>query len=319
MPLSPIRYVTREQLDTDKWDRCIHDAPNGLIYGYSFYLDTMARHWDALVAGDYETVMPLPWNQKWGIAYLYQPAFTATLGIFGHCPDEATAEAFLKAIPKKFSLIEIDLNSQNQIPSHTAGLIWRTNYVLSLDQPYEQLKKKYREHIRRNLQKAQEWGCSYQENIPVEDVLMLWKQQRKFSRSLEVNSLDRFSHLCKQFKQQQHLVGCGVYSPKGQLLAGVLFLLSHHRAYYILAGNHPEGKNCGASPMLIDRFIAARAGTHLVLDFEGSDKPGLAFFYSSFGASPESYPALRMSRLPSWINNWKGKLFGDGSVKKNSS
>ncbi|WP_315816464.1 hypothetical protein [Paraflavitalea speifideaquila] len=56
-----------------KWDRCIADAPNGLIYGYSFYLDKMADNWDGLVLNNYEAVMPLPWKKKWGIYYLAHP------------------------------------------------------------------------------------------------------------------------------------------------------------------------------------------------------------------------------------------------------
>ena len=61
-----IKYLQYKEIDKAKWDVCITNAPNGLIYGYSFYLDCMARRWDALVLGDYEAVMPLTWNKKYG-------------------------------------------------------------------------------------------------------------------------------------------------------------------------------------------------------------------------------------------------------------
>ena len=48
---------------------------NGLIYAYSFYLDTMAKHWDAFILNDYEAVMPLTWNKKYGITYYYTSPF----------------------------------------------------------------------------------------------------------------------------------------------------------------------------------------------------------------------------------------------------
>ena len=70
MSESSIRYLTRREIDTTKWDHCIDTAGNGLIYAYSFYLDHMARNWDALVLNDYEAVMPLTWNSKFGIRYL---------------------------------------------------------------------------------------------------------------------------------------------------------------------------------------------------------------------------------------------------------
>jgi hypothetical protein len=58
-PFSDIRYLKRNEIDTIQWDNCIHNAPNGLIYARSFYLDTMAENWSALVAGDYQYVMPM--------------------------------------------------------------------------------------------------------------------------------------------------------------------------------------------------------------------------------------------------------------------
>ena len=54
-----IQYFIHPQIDKSKWDDCMDRADNGLIYAYSFYLDQMAKHWDALVFNDYEAVMPL--------------------------------------------------------------------------------------------------------------------------------------------------------------------------------------------------------------------------------------------------------------------
>ena len=65
-----------------------------------------------LCLNDYEAVMPLTWNKKYGFYYLYQPAFTASLGVFGKNIDEQLVEEFLEAIPAKFKLIEISLNSR---------------------------------------------------------------------------------------------------------------------------------------------------------------------------------------------------------------
>jgi hypothetical protein len=70
---SYIIYLERHEIDISKWDRCIVNAPNGLIYARSFYLDAMAENWSALVSDDYQYVMPLTWNKKFGIKYLYQP------------------------------------------------------------------------------------------------------------------------------------------------------------------------------------------------------------------------------------------------------
>src|SRR5260221_2550380 len=100
-----IQYITHNAIDKKKWDACIENSPNGLVYAYSFYLDYMAKHWDALVLDDYKTVMPLTWNKKYGIHYLYQPPFVALSGVFGQHPDDTIVTNFINAIPAKFRLI----------------------------------------------------------------------------------------------------------------------------------------------------------------------------------------------------------------------
>ena len=107
-----IQYLQRHQVDTTKWDHCMDNSSNGLIYGYSFYLDHMSKNWDALVMGDYEAVMPLTWNKKYGIHYLYQPFFAAQLGIFGTGLSPITIRSFLAAIPAKFKYWDFYLNEK---------------------------------------------------------------------------------------------------------------------------------------------------------------------------------------------------------------
>src|SRR6187431_1007687 len=102
-----IQYLSHKEIDKTKWDACIEQASNGLIYPYSFYLDSMSKHWDALVLNDYEAVMPLTWNKKYGFYYLYQPAFTASLGVFGKSLTKEVIEDFVSMFPSKFKLVEI--------------------------------------------------------------------------------------------------------------------------------------------------------------------------------------------------------------------
>ena len=97
--MHPISYIKRAAIDADKWNASIRSAPNGNIYATAEYLDCMAVNWDALVADDYNIVMPLTWNRKYGFDYLYQPPFTASLGIFGSELNDQKVKSFLDAIP----------------------------------------------------------------------------------------------------------------------------------------------------------------------------------------------------------------------------
>ena len=300
MPFSSqIQYLTNKQIDKTKWDKCIAEAPNGLIYACSFYLDTMAKHWDALIFNDYEAVMPLTWNKKYGIHYLYQPAFAAQLGVFGKKLNYPLINSFINAIPNKFKFAEIYLNNGN-ILEHGDEFMLRTNYVLSLNRSYEELVAGYRENHQRNIKKTFQAGYSVKKDIAVEEIIRINKEQINAGR-LPEEDYQRFKNLFYLLKQKQLAETYAIVNEQNTIMASCVFFYSHNRAYYILVGNTPDGKTIGASHALIDAFIKDNSGKNLILDFEGSDIRNLAFFYGGFGAKEELYPFLKINKLPFYL------------------
>ena len=300
-----IRYIAYQQIDKLKWDACIDAAGNGLVYGYSFYLDTMAKHWDALVLNDYEAVMPLTFNKKYGVAYLYQPFFAASLGVFGNNISASLVNDFLNAIPAKFTYWDIYLNHTNRFELTGFTLYERVNFVLPLNEPYEKLYDNFRDNIKRNIKKSAQLNCATKKNIAIDEVILLAKEQSKSFSPVTDEDYERFKNVYLYFHQQQKAITYGICTPNGELVASGAFLFSHGRAYYILVGNHPNGKTIGASHALINAFIQDYAGQNLLLDLEGSDIPSLAFFYSSFGAREEKYAGLKLNCLPFWMKWFK--------------
>ncbi len=302
-----IQYLRNKAIDRLKWDHCIDSAANGLIYVRSFYLDHMAGHWDALVfsqgppqENDYEAVMPLTWNQKFGIRYLYQPFLTAQMGIFGRELTQPMISNFIRAIPASFRFIEIPLNYHNLEGAPPGVTTRRNNYVLNLQKPYEKLYEDFNENTRRNIRKALQLGCRVKKDFEAEKVIGLALAQMKMHGKRPAENADRFRDLYRDLKERGNGSTYGIVLGN-ELLASCVFFFSHNRAYYILVGNNPEGRNSGASHALIDAFIKDHAGQRLVLDFEGSDIPGLAVFYQGFGAINEPYPFLRINRLPFYL------------------
>jgi hypothetical protein len=296
-----IEYLQHKEIDKTKWDACITNAPNGLIYAYSFYLDAMSKHWDALVFGDYEAVMPLTWNKKYGFYYLYQPAFTASLGVFGKNLNKELIDGFIKTIPSKFKLIEISLNVGNITDDSKNFSLLRSNYILHLNKSYEELYKAYRDNHKRNINKAFQLGCSISKEIPVDEIIQLNKEQLQYIDGTKPEDYTNFKKLYEFLKNKAQAQTYAIVDPKNKVLASAVYFFSHSRAYYIMVGNHPDGKTLGASHALIDAFIKGHANQDLILDFEGADIRNLAFFYSSFGAIEEIYPALKINQLPFYV------------------
>ena len=300
------QYLTYQQIDKKKWDACIDKAANGLIYGYSFYLDHMAKHWDGLVLGDYEMVMPLTWNKKYGTCYLYQPPFTASLGVFGKDVSAALLNDFLEAIPKKLRYWDIYLNHGNFFQLPGFNLYERVNYILRLNETYENIYSRYRDNIKRNIKKSEQSKDILKKNIDVGEVILLAKEQLQHLETPSNTDLEQFKKLYAVLYEKEKATTYGIYTADGQLAASAVFFFSHTRAYYILVGNHPNGKTSGASHALINAFIKDHAGQNIILDFEGSDIRNLAFFYSSFGGVEEKYAAIRLNRLPFYARWLKG-------------
>jgi hypothetical protein len=300
-----IQYLPYHEINKVKWDNCINQSENGLIYASSIYLDSMAHYWDALVLNDYEVVMPLTWNKKYGIHYLYQPFFTACLGVFGANISATLVNDFLLAIPSKFKYWDIYLNAGNRFHLKQFNLYDRVNYVLPLNDSYEKLFAGFRINLKRNIKKAEQLNCEVRKNIAIDEVITLALEQGKEFSPATSEDYNRFTKLYQQLYAQQKATTYGIYLPSGQLVASCALFFSHKRVYYILVGNHPNGKTIGASHALINAFIKDNAGKDLLLDFEGSDISSLAFFYSSFGATAERYVGLKQNNLPKVMQLFK--------------
>ncbi len=296
--MTSIHYLQRKDIDTTKWDSCITNAGNGLIYGYSFYLDTMAKNRDALVLNDYEAVMPLVWNKKFGFYYLYTPVFTCPLAVFGKNITPQLIENFLHHIPKHFKLWDISLNMDINPSVTSLKVKKRQNHILALSGSYDSLLQKFRTSYKQIIKKGAEAGYTIKKDIAPEPIIELSVKKMLYTTRISKDDFSRFQTVFYEVKKQLRASTYGLYSADNRLLASGIFFFSHNRAYYMLAGNTDEGRTAGASHQVIHAFIKDHAGENMILDFEGSDVPEIAFFFEGFGATKEIYTHLHLNRLP---------------------
>ena len=179
----------------------------------------MAKHWDALVLNDYEAVMPLTWNKKYGIYYLYQPFLTAQLGVFGTSINAATAGSISASYSFQFRYWDFYLNHQNTFPLNNFRLYQRKNLVLDLNKPYEEIFNNYRENIQRNIRKAEQLGCKAVKDFEVEKVIELATQQMKTYTKESTDNVKRFTELYHQLYDRQQASSYGIFSAKNELIA----------------------------------------------------------------------------------------------------
>jgi len=292
-----IKYLKQAEIDYDKWDDCISNAMNSYVYAYSWYLDIVAGEWDALVQGDYKRVFPLPFRKKYGIKYIYQPAFSQQLGLFSKAPIEnKSLEAFLSAIPKEFKLVELNLNKY-YIPNEGKGIKLKKNRNIELDLnfDYQQLAVDYSSNLKRNIKKAKKNNLQIIKNTKPEELIKLFKENK--GQEVKAYSEMDYTHLNRLIYLLVHK-GMGevisVASSENNLIASALFVRDAHRHIFLFSGLSKEGKQKAAMPFLIDSYIQEHSNTAMILDFEGSNNENLARFYRSFGAADYSYYSIRM-------------------------
>jgi hypothetical protein len=90
-----------------------------------------------------------------------------------------------------------------------------------------------------------------------------------------------------------------------QLLACGLFFKDEKKIYNIASSTLPDGRTMEANHFLFDELIKEFAGQPLILDFEGSDLPGVERFYKKFGSILEPYYFIKWNHLPWWAKLFK--------------
>ncbi len=303
-----IRYLERNEIDIEKWDQCIDRAPNGLIYAKSFVLDSLSKHWAALVWNDYEIVMPLTWNKKFFIHYLYQPPFAARLGVFGNISHPGIYKSFLANIPSKFLYIDIALNEGNNeilnFIDQSFTVRKRQNLLLPLS-GYEQVQNGYKRLAKRMIRKATNHGISVQKEAGPEAIVDFYYEHYSHRHPhLSRRDYDRLINLCRSKEGGKHIQCYRAISPEGEILAVYLLFSDSRYIYSVLGGSTGKGKALGAFYLLTDAALKNNCNMKKDFLFEGSDLQGIAFFDRQFGAFEVCFPHLMQNRLP-----WPLKLF----------
>ena len=295
-----IRYLLRDEIEESLWDECIRRSFNGNLYGHSWFLDIVARDWNALVEDGYQRVFPLPFRKKYGISYIYQPFFTQQLGLYSRSALSSDILVdFLKAIPEKFRSVEINLNLHNKCDETRFQLLPQLNHELDLIHSYPKISEGYSENLRRNLKKAEKAGLTVFKDPRPETIVDLFRENRgKGIIQLDVEDYRRLLQMVYRCSHKGMADIRGVYNRQNQLIAGAIFIRSHDKTIFLFSGLSDEGREKAAMPHLIDTYIREKASQHLTFDFDGSNDPNLARFYKSFGSKEIIYQRVVIDRLP---------------------
>jgi hypothetical protein len=280
-----IKYLRYFEIDKDRWNECVHSAPNSLIYGMSWYLDLVCENWDALVAENYDAVMPLPWKKKYGISYIYHPWFAQQLGIFAKEPEHYPINEFIKVLPRKFLRYEFSFNYLNTFKSLSTQS--KTNNVLSLSSSYPELASHYSENTQRNIKKATHHNVK---EIDTDTFIRLLINE--IGPLMDTKNQQNLNKLVPFLIQHKHATILGIESKNGELLGAVFLVRFKNRLIHLFSAASEQGKKERVVFKIMDQIIKENCESGNLLDFEGSRHEGIARFYKGFGSQPEVYHSI---------------------------
>lgn len=304
--MSEIKYLKNKNIDRKKWNKCVFASENNIVYAASWYLDLLCPGWDALIFKDYAAVMPIIHNKKYLIHYIYNPYFSARLGVFSKTPlTDSLLLRFFNSIPKRYKLISIKISSYKQF--RLPGFVFekKTNYELKLTQSYKELFSGFSKNHRKNIRRAYKFPIHVKKEQDIKKMILL-KKQLMFSIK---NSKLREYH----FLRLQNLLLCAqnkglikvynVYDEIGNICGSAVFLIFQNRAI-IYSATNSVGKKFLAGYILVDSFIRDFAGSDIILDFAGSDIKGITDFNAGFGSTKKTYLNFTKNTLPFPLNRF---------------
>ncbi len=290
-----IQLIKHGEIDKIKWNSCVHYANNGNVFGYKWFLDFVAKDWDGLVEGDYESVFPLVWRKGFlGSKELHQPPLMRELGLYSiNALSSKRVEVFLNAIPDEYRFIEIVVNEQVNLPqNHDFNIIELYNHQMLLTDPYETIQANYAKRLKEKLEIASENQLIVTSNLKPERVADFYQKHATDRRHLTHN-FHALQRIMYNVLHRGWGFASGIESQDGTLLAANFFIYSHNKVLSLVPLESPAGRELGALPLLFDTLIRTHAGRPMILDFNTEKHDALAI---SLGARENIYYKIRRDK-----------------------
>jgi hypothetical protein len=245
---------------------------------------------------DYETILFVPFRSKFGVSYAYMPTFLQKLNFIG---SNSGINAIMDALFKTLRFGEISLSENLAVGIGESCIKERKNYKLELGSTYEDIRKKYAKNHIRNFKKASTIevlnGADFSGLISIfeseKKSVFHKKQMQEFIYNLK--KMEK----CERIKKHTLIYNAFI----GKRLVASIFIIKFNGVLYYILGSSIKS-DCKVSSLglyrLFDYLIELHSNQGLILDFEGSDHPGIARFFKGFGSVDTSFYFMRWNHLP---------------------
>ena len=302
--MKKIKFLCNKEINRIKWDDCIQSSVNSKIYAFSWYLDIVADDWDCLVYGNYELVFPIVIKKNIFFNKITHPLFCQQLGPFSPSllllKSSKIYADIISFLDKNYKNFQFAINHdcaqmfKSEIESKHANIKYvdRVNLELNLSKDYQVIFNNYSNHTKRHLKKNQDFNFS----------IRLMNDLNTFIKIFQKYVGDKANLTSSHYSVIRDLIsisldkgfGCmsALYNHNKEVLA-ISFFLTYQNRDILLFNASTKLIASNAMTVLVDDYIQKACSKNKVLDFEGSNIPGIKRFYKGFGAVERNYINLQ--------------------------
>ncbi|REC46135.1 hypothetical protein [Chryseobacterium pennipullorum] len=287
-----IRRLKYNEIDFVRYQKVLSEACQVDDFASREFMDIVAgKNWGILVYRDYEAVMPIAWSSNFGIKIIQMPPLCHQLGVFSEEDNPQVNQDFSNFLKKNFAISYYAFNKDNAFPTGSRN---KKSYVILKDR-YEDVKKKYHVHRRRNIRHTEDikGNAEFISNVNPDEIEDFFLEN---ARGLPSRSLKKV-----YWKIVSRLIETGFLEAfavkyKGNLHSFVATFNAGQTDYLSIFINASQLENKNIPSLAID-YKLQHAIEHKNFDFMGSNVPNVASFNERFGAQPYFFSVLNYQKL----------------------
>ncbi|WP_430817114.1 hypothetical protein [Carboxylicivirga sp. RSCT41] len=286
-----LKWLKRNDINDKKWDDCINHSANGHVFAYTWYLDIVCDDWHAVVADDYEAVLPVPFKRQL-FRCVYTPHWTPYLGVINRKPvSRQDVMDMLHAVP----CLNIDLvmGTHNKLPGMKALKCESRRYaVLDLITEISRMEKLFSAAVKPVIDLYKKKKISVVRAMDTSDYLKFVNSPGVIANSEEQPVLLKLIGFALRYKSAGLYAA---YDERNQIIAGCFLLKSDKKLSLIHCADVSD--NFKGVLAIIYHILDHNAGSNLTLEFPYySDEIGRHF------SNSEHVCLVYKKGLPKWIS-----------------
>ncbi|MGU3374972.1 hypothetical protein [Chryseobacterium sp. M5A1_1a] len=288
-----IKRLKYHEIDFIKYQRALSEACQLTDFASKAFLNIVTgENWGLLIYKDYEAVMPIAWSSNFGIKIIQMPALCHQLGIFSKVDNPNVNLSFFEFLEKNFAIAYYAFNKDNVFPVDTQK---KKSYSI-LKNSYEDVKKKYHIHRRRNVRHTEdiltnaEFNGKIDFNTHIEDFFL------ENVRGIEKMPLKKIYWNTVMRLIEAGLMETFAVKYKNDIQSFVAIYCGKQTDYLSMFINSSQLENKNLPSIAVD-YQLQKCIEDKSFDFMGSNVPSVASFNERFGAKEYFFSIIQHQKL----------------------